>query len=85
MRAPNDQDVLIKIGSDDGFKCWFNGKEVGRFDGLRSYEPDQDVLRAQAKQGMNKILLKITQAGGGWAFSARLTDSRDEPIDLNPR
>ena len=77
-----DRELTLKIGSNDGFKCWFNGKEIGRFDGGRAYAPDQDAFRVSAKEGVNKILLKITQMGAAWAFSARLTDAADKPIDL---
>jgi len=80
---PQGRDVLLKIGSNDGFKCWFNGQEVGRFDGGRTYQPDSDVLKVHAKQGVNKLLLKVTQEGGEWLFSARLTDPANAPIDLN--
>jgi len=82
VALPADGDLLLKVGSNDGFKCWFNGKEVGRFDGGRSYFPDQDSLRVKGRQGDNEILLKITQMGAAWAFSARLTDPQDGPINL---
>ncbi len=79
---PQAGELLLKIGSNDGFKCWFNGQEVGRYDGGRGYSPDQDTLPVTAQQGLNKILLKISQHGGAWAFSARLTDQSGTPIDL---
>ncbi len=79
---PKAHDLLLKIGSNDGFKCWFNGKEVGRFDGGRQYAPDQDALDVKGVKGTNTILLKISQMGGGWAFSVRLTDPDNNPIDL---
>jgi|GEM_PF-204159 len=82
VALPEGRDLLLKVGSNDGFKCWFNGKEVGRFDGGRSYFPDQDSLRVKGRQGDNEILLKITQMGSAWAFSARLTDPADKPINL---
>jgi len=82
VELPESQDLLLKIGSNDGFKCWFNGEVVGRFDGGRGYGPDQDTLRVHAGKGINEILLKITQMGSAWAFSARLTDLNNEPIDL---
>jgi hypothetical protein len=77
------RDVLLKIGSNDGFKCWFNGHVVGRFDGGRSYTPENDVLKVHATKGVNKVLIKVTQMGGEWLFSARLTDTANKPIDLN--
>jgi len=73
---------LLKIGSNDGFKCWLNGVEVGRFDGGRAYAPDQDELPVTVKAGTNAILLKITQEGANWAFSARLTGPDGQPVDL---
>ncbi len=83
VRLDKDQDLLLKIGSDDGFKCWFNGREAGRFDGARAYQADQNVLKVKGVRGVNRILLKITQGAGGWAFGARLTDAANVPIDLN--
>jgi hypothetical protein len=79
--VPERGRYLLSIGSNDGFKCWFNGKEVGRFDGGRTYAPDQDICRVRARKGINTVLLKVTQMGGGWAFSARLLDSEGNPVD----
>ncbi len=80
IQFPEEKDLLLKIGSNDGFKCWFNEKEVGRFDGGRGYMPDQDTLQVKCKKGTNTILLKITQQGAAWAFSARLTDKSGKPV-----
>lgn len=75
-----ERDLLLKIGSDDGFKCWFNGQEVGRYNSTRGWEPDQDVLMVKGKKGVNNVLLKISQLGGEWAFSVRLTDLDNQPL-----
>ncbi|MFH1741969.1 MAG: PQQ-binding-like beta-propeller repeat protein [bacterium] len=82
VTLPKDQELLLKIGTNDGYKGWFNGEEVGRFDAGRGWGPDQDSLRIKAKKGVNKILLKVTQHGSAWAFSARLTDLEGNPLDL---
>jgi len=79
---PEDRKLTLKIGSNDGFKCWFNGKEIGRFEGGRAYAPDQDSFSVSAQRGVNTILLKVTQMGAAWAFSVRLTDALNKPIDL---
>jgi hypothetical protein len=78
---PDAQDLLLKVGSDDSFRCWFNGEESGRYEGDRGWVADQDVLQVKGKKGVNTILLKISQAGSEWAFSARLTDAGNSPID----
>ncbi len=76
------QELLLKIGSNDGYKCWFNGVEVGRFDGGRSYRPDQDSLKVRARPGVNKVLVKVTQLGGSWGLGVRITDGKGTLINL---
>ena len=77
---PAAQDVVLKIGTNDGFKGWFNGAEFGRFNAGRSYSPDQDVFTVKGAAGVNKILLKVTQLGSAWACGVRLTNAAGEPI-----
>jgi hypothetical protein len=62
--------------------CWFNGEEVGRFDGGRSYGANLDTLPVHAKKGTNTILMKVNNWGMNWAFGARLTDQQEEPVKL---
>jgi len=80
IELPEQDDLLLKVGSNDGFKCWFNNQEVGRFDGGRTYRPDQDTLQVRGKAGLNSLLLKVTQMGGGWALGVRLTDTEGKPL-----
>ncbi|MEO2047282.1 MAG: PQQ-binding-like beta-propeller repeat protein [Pirellulales bacterium] len=82
IRLAAAADLELKIGSNDGYKCWFNGQEVGRYDGGRAYSPDQNSLPVHAQQGVNKILMKVTQMGSSWAFSVRLTEPSGAPVDL---
>ncbi|MFH1744310.1 MAG: PQQ-binding-like beta-propeller repeat protein [bacterium] len=82
VEFPVSRGLLLKIGSDDGFKCWFNGELVGRSDRGRRYTPDQNVMKVDGKKGVNKILLRITQMGSAWGFGVRLTDLNGKPIDL---
>lgn len=80
FELPQAQDVLLKVGSNDDFKCWMNGKLAGRFDGGRGWAPDQDILKVEGKKGVNGVLVKITQSGGNWAFSVRVTDTENAPV-----
>jgi len=72
--------ALVQVGSNDGFKCWCNGKEAGRHDGGRTYQPDQDALKVHLESGMNAILIKVNQEGGAWAFGVRITDMNGKPL-----
>lgn len=79
---PEAKAAVLSIGSNDGFRCWLNGTDVGGFDGGRSYSPDQTKLSVQCQKGRNRVLLKITQHGGAWAFSVRATTTSGQPIQV---
>jgi len=72
----------LRLGSDDGFICWFNGKQVAQFLGKRACREDDNVITVKGRKGTNTVLLKITQINLGWAFCARITDTTNVPIDL---
>jgi len=71
--SPADQDVRLEIGSDDGVKVWVNGKGVHANDTSRSLKIGQDRAAAKLKKGWNRLLVKVTQGGGDWAFCLRVT------------
>ena len=69
-----EKDVLLMIGSDDGSKVFFNNKEVYRYLGVRIAQPDQAVIPVHLRVGWNKLLLKIENNLGGYAFYGRILD-----------
>jgi HEAT repeat protein len=84
IEAPRNRPVNLRIGSDDGFICWVNGKKVGEDNATRPLKVDENTLqKVQLVEGTNKILLKITQGGGEWAFCVRVANPQNRPIDLN--
>ena len=68
------RDVIVKIGSDDGVKCWLNGQLIDRFPEPRSLTVDQDKVETRLTAGVNRLLLKVVQGGGGWECCLRITD-----------
>ncbi|HLH57146.1 MAG TPA: HEAT repeat domain-containing protein [Verrucomicrobiae bacterium] len=72
--APDDQNALLLIGSDDGVKAWLNGKVIHSNNVDRGEIPDQDIAPVSLRKGRNELLLKITQGGGGWGACARIVD-----------
>ncbi len=77
------QEILVKIGSDDGFKAWFNGEYIGRWDEDRDWAADSNVHKVQAKKGKNTLLMKVSQGSSEWAYSAKLTDMDNQPIPVD--
>lgn len=58
----------IKVGSDDGIKVWLDGKVIISRDVYRGASYGQDSVSVNLPAGQHTILVKITQAGGGWGF-----------------
>jgi HEAT repeat protein len=74
IEVPEKQTVMLRLGSDDGIVAWVNGAKVHDHPVDRGMAPDQDLVTVRLDSGINKILLKISQGGGGWGFCARITD-----------
>jgi len=70
----------IKLGSDDGIKVWINNQLVHSNNAARSLRPDEDIILVNLRAGVNSILLKITQKGVDWQFTARLVDLSGQPL-----
>jgi len=69
-----EKDALLMIGSDDGAKVFFNNKEIYRYLGIRIAQPDEAIIPVHLRIGWNKLLLKIENNLGGYAFYARILD-----------
>jgi len=82
VRSPAAQDVMLRLGSDDGIICWLNGREVHRNPALRALKPEQDLVPARLEAGVNRLLLCVSNGAGDWAVSLRITDRDGQPIVL---
>ena len=82
IELPADGDYQLRLGSDDGFICWFNGQQVDQCPGKRACREDDNIITVQGRKGTNRVLLKILQHTSGWAVCARVTDTTNTPIDL---
>ncbi|HEV2210712.1 MAG TPA: HEAT repeat domain-containing protein [Verrucomicrobiae bacterium] len=78
--APGDCDAALLLGSDDGVKAWLNGAVVHSQNVDRGLVEDQDMAPIHLRAGVNDLLLKITQGGGGWAACARIVGTDGRPI-----
>jgi len=74
------QDAVLQLGSDDGVKVWLNGEVVHANNALRGHKAGEDKAAVKLEKGWNILLVKVTQGGGGWAFSARLVDKDNKVL-----
>jgi hypothetical protein len=72
--SPDRRKVILFAGSDDGCKIFLNNKVVYRFSGERIAEPDQAEVTLELIPGWNKLMFKVENNRGQFAFFARLLD-----------
>ncbi len=68
-RVPGEWEFAI--GSDDGVKLWVNGRLVHANHIHRAIAPGDDLVVVRLETGKNRILAKVDQGNGGWAFNLR--------------
>lgn len=85
VTSDRGQEVQLRIGSDDGFVLWVNGERRGEALVDRAFAPDQNSIAVPLRQGVNRILLKVTQGGGQWAAAVRVVSPSGTPLVLPQR
>ena len=78
--SPEEQNVVLEMGSDDGIKAWVNGTLILSDNTARGVAPGQEKAKAHLKKGWNVLMLKITQNIMGWGACARVTDAEGKPV-----
>ncbi|MBN1893192.1 ADP-ribosylglycohydrolase family protein [bacterium] len=73
--------AVLEIGSDDGVKVWFNGRQVHANNVLRAMTPGEDKADVDLKKGWNICMMKITQGSGGWEAAACLTSPDGKSLE----
>ena len=57
-----------RVGSDDSIKIWINGEVVHRHAVNRGAGDFQDTFNVELNRGSNPMLVKCSEAGGGWSL-----------------
>jgi len=78
-------DVILKLGTDDGYELWLNGKRLSGRSAGRALTVDEDQIKARLNAGVNKILLKVLNQGSRWAYCLRITDLQGKPLPLEQK
>ncbi|MDA1137235.1 MAG: hypothetical protein O3B01_01515 [Planctomycetota bacterium] len=79
--SPNEQEVLFQCGSDDGIKCFLNGKVFHAANLLRSGDIGTDKVKVKLAKEWNVLMLKVTNNGGGWNANARFRSLKGVEVE----
>ncbi|MBU1048034.1 MAG: DUF5110 domain-containing protein [Candidatus Omnitrophica bacterium] len=72
LHSEREQEVVLKINSDDGVEVWLNGEKIHSMDVGRSIAHEPDVVKPTLKSGNNILLLKVSQHGYEWGFKVEI-------------
>jgi hypothetical protein len=78
IESPDDREVKITFGSNDGAKIWVNGSVVYNVHTGRNAVPDQEVININLKKGRNRFLIKVENLGANWGLFLRIIDPGKE-------
>ncbi len=81
--SPDNRDITIYIGSDDGCRVWINDELIHHKLLNRPAIADDDNVDCALKKGWNKLLVKIEDNTGGWGFYFRIPDV-DNQLKFSP-
>ncbi len=73
--SPSYRSAKLLLGCDDGIKVWLNSVNVYTNNRYGGWSQDEFVVNVTLNNGWNQLLCKISQGGGDYKFSARLTDT----------
>ena len=74
IHSPVARSARLLLGSDDGIRVWLNGSGVYTNDRYGTWSADESDVGVTLAAGWNRLLCKVSQAGGPFRLSARLTD-----------
>lgn len=76
--SPRDGEATLLFSADDAHVLWVNGDRVSERQGRHISRADELQVSASLRQGWNRILLKVADLDGGWAFQMRVADPAGE-------
>jgi hypothetical protein len=78
LYSPREGEATLLFGADDAHVLWVNGNRMSERQGRHISRPDELEVRVSLRQGWNRILLKVVDLDGGWAFQMRVADPAGE-------
>ncbi|MFC1661077.1 glycoside hydrolase family 172 protein [Gemmatimonadota bacterium] len=72
--SPDDRDALLLLGADDAHQLWVNEGLVSTRQGRNISVADDLEVPVRLRAGWNRVLLKVADLDGGWAFHLRPAD-----------
>ena len=80
IESPEARKIRLRIGSDDDFKAWLNGKLVGSANSSQGVVLDNFLHDAELRRGLNVLVLKVVDRTHGSGFCLAVSDRENRPM-----
>lgn len=80
IESPEARKIRLRIGSDDDFKAYLNGKLVGSANSSQGVVPDNFLCDAELRRGLNVLVLKVVDRTHGSGFCLAVSDRDNRPM-----
>jgi hypothetical protein len=84
LLSPDARDAVLLLGADDAHVLWVNGDRVSERQGRNISRADDLAVPVRLRAGWNRVMLKVADLDGGWAFQVRAADPTGE-LRWSPR
>jgi hypothetical protein len=74
LYAPTAREATLLFGADDAHVLWLNGEQISQRQGRHISRADDLEATVSLRAGWNRVLLKVADLDGGWAFQLRVAD-----------
>ncbi len=80
LASPGDRTVRIGVESDDDVIVWLNGAVLEHHDVARGVGTATDTLTLHLHRGVNRLVYKVVNRGGGMGMGARFLSDSPDPV-----
>jgi hypothetical protein len=86
IHAPSPRQMTLSVGSNDAIKVWLNETVVLDKNVQRGVKADQDTFNVDLQAGENRLLMKVVNYGGNFAFYFKMVKDHGggESLTLSP-
>ena len=84
LYSPDEREATLLLGADDAHVLWVNGERLSERQGRHISVADELAIPVTLRPGWNRLLLKVADLDGGWAFLLRAADPGAE-LRWSPR
>ena len=85
--APEDQDVVLVAGSDDGNEIWWDDRMIYESRLCAGYTLGDHVVPLSITRGLHRMLMRVRNRAGGWGFGAAFRTEDGRPahnLEIRP-